>query len=507
MTVGGSRSIHLYRDLQIELRDGVRTAAEAWTPADGRPHPAILVRTPYMKEAAAPSGYLDPRAATARGYAMVLEDVRGTGESDGKLEPFVNEAADGHDSVEWVARQPWCDGRVVMGGMSYLGATQWLAAAARPPALQAIAPTLSSDDVAEGWSFTGGVPELGFLATWSAVGLAPLDQRMYDEPERSWRDLAAVEAIAPWLGEWLSSPPASDYWRARSVAHRRGEVQVPAFITGGWYDIFESGTLGSFARSRDSRDRLVIGPWGHDSSLSHLVGTADLGFAGLGEERLFGWQLDFYDAILAGREPESPRVRAYALGARRWVELDDWPPPETSARAIELEPASFAVDPNAPVPALGGRGLLISIPGSGFGVADQRPLLKRDDVLVAARVTFDADTVLAGPVNAQLTIQVEGGSRGSLWCAILCVEQRDGALHNIAEGVAGAPAGASRVRVPLGDALIWLPRGATLVLLLAGSSFPRWPAPPVLGRQRVAEPSQLELTVAAPSLAALVCPA
>ena len=127
MTVSGSRAIQIHRDLGIELRDGVRTAAEAWIPADGQRHPAILVRTPYMKESAAPTAYIDPRAATARGYAVVLEDVRGCGESEGEFEPFVNEQADGRDSVAWTARQPWCDGRVVMAGMSYLGAAQWLA--------------------------------------------------------------------------------------------------------------------------------------------------------------------------------------------------------------------------------------------------------------------------------------------------------------------------------------------------------------------------------------------
>ena len=115
------------------------TRAEAWVP-DGPSGPAILVRTPYLKETAAPSPVADVRLATERGYRVVVQDVRGRGSSEGEFEPFVNEEADGADSVAWVAEQRWCDGRVVMAGMSYVGATQWLAAAAAPPALRASLP-------------------------------------------------------------------------------------------------------------------------------------------------------------------------------------------------------------------------------------------------------------------------------------------------------------------------------------------------------------------------------
>jgi predicted acyl esterase len=476
----------------VPLGDGVVTRAEAWVP-DGPPGPAILVRTPYLKEEAAPSPVVDVRLAAERGYRVVVQDVRGRGSSDGEFEPFVNEEADGADSVAWVARQDWCDGRVVMAGMSYVGATQWLAAAAAPPALRAIAPTLSSDDYADGWSYSHGVPELGLLATWNAIDLAPFQEGWRDDPLRACDDLDELAAITPWLAEWLPVPPEPDYWSSRSVAHRRDDVAVPTLVIAGWYDVFCDASVRSFARSRHEHDRLVLGPWGHDAQLSHLVGEVNVGWAGSGvASELFGTILDFYDAILAGDAPPLPRVSAYVLGARRWVGLDTWPPPGAARAEFRLEPGVVGVDPADPVPSLGGRGLLVEVPGSGYGIRDQRAIAARDDVAVALRHAASEHRWLAGPARALLRTEAEPGG---LWTATLCVEQPDGALHNLSEGVA-SDEGDGTVEVPLGDVCAAVQPGQSLVALVAGSSFPRWPRPKQLGTQRLLESSRLELTIA-----------
>ena len=105
-----------------------------------------------------------------------------------------------------------------------------------------------------------------------------------------------------------------------------------------------------------------------------------------------------------------PNVRAHVLGARRWLDLDAWPPPGTESLGIGLDPGEFAVDPAAPVPSLGGRRLLVNTPGWGHGIADQRPLLDRDDVHLAVRETLAWDALLAGPISANLAIAALGGS-------------------------------------------------------------------------------------------------
>jgi putative CocE/NonD family hydrolase len=484
--------VRLLRDLAVPLRDGTVTRAEAWVP-DGSPGPAILVRTPYLKETAVPSPVTDPRLATERGYRVVVQDVRGRGDSEGEFEPFVNEEADGADSVAWLAEQDWCDGRVVMAGMSYVGATQWLAAAAAPRALKGIAPTLSSDDYAEGWSYSDSVPELGFLATWNATDLAPLDERWYDDPLRAADDPEGLSRIAPWSAEWLSGEAESEYWRSRSVAHRREDVTVPALVIGGWYDVFCDASLRSFARSRHEYDRLIVGPWGHDEQLSHLVGDANVGIDGSGvAAELFGTVLDFYDGVLAGNAPGLPRVSVYVLGARRWVALEAWPPPNSEPAELPLQPSVVRVDPAAPVPSLGGRGLLVEVPGSGFGIHDQRAIAARGDVAVALRHAAPERRWLAGPVFALLRTDAEPGG---MWTVTLCVEQPDGALHNLTEGV-GTDQGDGTVTVSLGDVCATVEAGQPLVALVAGSSFPRWPRPQHVGTQRVLEGSRLQLSTA-----------
>jgi predicted acyl esterase len=486
-------AIRIERELPVAVRDGTVLRAELWRPDDDGRHPAILMRTPYVKETTVPAPILDARAATARGYAVVVQDVRGTGTSEGSFDPFVHEEADGADTVAWIAAQPWCDGRVVMAGMSYVGATQWLTAAARPPALRAIAPTLSSDEFGEGWSLRSGVVEHGFLGTWSAAGLGPLETRWYDEPERAYDDLDGLAAIAPWTPAWFAEPADSDYWRARSVAARRDAIDVPVLAVGGWYDLFLAATLRSFGRSRHPADRLVIGPWGHDAQLSHLVGDANAGIAGFGWPWFFESLLDFYDAALDGRQPDGPRVRAYVLGGRRWLDLPNWPPPGARALELALEPGAVAVRPDDPVPALGGRALLVGVPGRGDGVRDQRPLVGRDDVHVALRAPLPGARTLAGPVRARLAAEADAGA---LWTVTLCLEQADGALHNLCEGVARAGGGEHAVVVELGDVCVDVADGQALVVLVAGSSFPRWPRPPAAGTQRIGAGSALELTVA-----------
>ena len=484
--------VRLLRDVAVPLRDGIVTRAEAWVP-DGPPGPAILVRTPYLKETAVPSPVTDVRLATERGYRVVVQDVRGRGSSGGEFEPFVSEEADGADSVDWLAEQEWCDGRVVMAGMSYVGATQWLAAAAAPPALKGIAPTLSSDDYAEGWSYTGGVPELGFLATWNAIDLAPIDERWYDDPLRAADDPKGLARIAPWSAEWLRAEAESEYWSSRSVAHRREDVAVPALVIGGWYDVFCNASLRSFARSRHEHDRLVVGPWGHDAQLSHLVGDANVGIEGSGVYAgLFDTVLDFYDAVVVDKAPASPRVRVYVLGARRWVGLEAWPPPDSERAELPLEPSAVSVDQADPVPSLGGRGLLIEVPGGGFGIRDQRAIAARDDVAVALGHSAAERRWLAGPASALLRTDAEPGS---MWTVTLCVEQPDGALHNLTEGV-GIDDGSGTVTVPLGDVCATVESGRPLVVLVAGSSFPRWPRPKQAGTQRVLDGSRLQLTTA-----------
>jgi uncharacterized protein len=160
---------------------------------------------------------------------------------------------------------------------------------------------------------------------------------------------------------------------------------------------------------------------------------------------------------------------------------------------VPLDPARVVVRPDDPVPSLGGRGLLIQVPGGGWGPRDQRPLLDRPDVAVAGRARWPRPVTLAGPLRARLRTSAEGPA---YWVVTVCLEAADGALHNLCEGIARAPTGATDVTVELGDVCVEVGAGQALVALVAGSSFPRWPRPETAGAQQILVGSRLELTVA-----------
>ena len=139
------------------MRDGTVLRADVGRPDTAEPVPAILARMPYGKAYnVAHADFLEFVNAAAAGYAVVFQDVRGRFQSEGDFYPYLHEGADGYDSVEWLAAQPWCNGQVGMVGGSYLGLVQWLAAVEQPPHLKALCPLISPSELYEGCYYQGG---------------------------------------------------------------------------------------------------------------------------------------------------------------------------------------------------------------------------------------------------------------------------------------------------------------------------------------------------------------
>ena len=150
----------------IPMRDGAVLAADVVTPGS-RPTPTLLVRTPYGRAGSRMTS--DLVGLGERGWSVVVSDVRGRGDSTGTFDPFHQETDDGVDTIDWIVRQPWCDGRVAMAGGSYRGAVQWSAAAGGHPALGAIAPLMTTARFGEGWSSENGIALAGFHAGLGAA--------------------------------------------------------------------------------------------------------------------------------------------------------------------------------------------------------------------------------------------------------------------------------------------------------------------------------------------------
>ena len=456
-----SYNVKIEHNLPIMLRDGTMTYADVYRPDSPGAFPALLQRTPYDKSAPTTrASTIDPVYAASRGYAAVVQDVRGRYSSEGEFYTFVNESDDGHVSIDSVASQRWCSGKVGMWGSSYVGATQWLAAMSKPSALAAIVPGVTASDYHEGWTWQGGAFELGFNLSWATLSLAtsnwehlasrlrlPQDRlnNLIDSRDglcEHFRKLPLSDLehlkdeLAPYYYDWLEHPEFDDYWRRVCIEEHHSDISVPALSFGGWYDIFLGGTIRNYTGMRDNGgsdsarrgQRLVIGPWIHGGAPTHIAGDVDFGLrAGSGPFGLQDRAFRFYDHWLKGEDnglmDEKP-VQIFVMGINRWRGEDEWPLERaediryylhSAGKANTLNgngslspespghepPDTFVYNPINPVPTAGGG--LCCDPGLfAPGAFDHSAIEAREDVLVYSTPPLEEDVEVTGPVTVTL---------------------------------------------------------------------------------------------------------
>ena len=218
------------RDVAVRMRDGVVLRADVWRPPAAGPFPVLVFRTPYDRRRVADERSIVARAAE-RGYAVVVQDVRGRYGSDGEFEPYRNEGRDGYDTIEWAAAQPWSDGSIGTFGLSYPGAVQWLAAVESPPHLKAMAPAMTFS-TPRNFFYSGGLFDMSWT-TWIWNNIAPdvrvrrglPGPRTGDEAQAEWErigrsvlsrlPLSALDEfrdVAPYLFTWLRHPAGDPWW-------------------------------------------------------------------------------------------------------------------------------------------------------------------------------------------------------------------------------------------------------------------------------------------------------
>jgi hypothetical protein len=234
-------SINLEKNHPVPMRDGTVLYADVFRPNTKNRYPAILARLPYVKDSGFLfSNYMNPVRMVRAGYAVVAQDCRGTGVSEGEYRQFINDAEDGFDTVEWVAAQPWCDGNVGMYGLSYLGATQMLAAIMHPPHLKAICPAQVSHTLRGMPMWENGVLLLQLSLMWlnsmiaselargglAAEKLQLLRKRAFyiaTHPEESHKSLPLINAPANEIArelrlgslysDWITHLEDDDFWK------------------------------------------------------------------------------------------------------------------------------------------------------------------------------------------------------------------------------------------------------------------------------------------------------
>lgn len=384
------------------MRDDVKLAADVYLPQGEGPWPVIVTRTPYLKE-----GERWAQGAvkyTDAGFAYVVQDTRGKGHSEGFYRAFQDDLEDGYDTVEWLATRPWSNGRIGITGGSAMGITANLAAVADPPHLEAAYVVVAPSSRFK-YTFFNGVFKEADSGNWLRR------QGVAEEV------INATKARVTWDAVWATT----------DIESLRGNIDIPMFNVGGWYDIFSEGAVGNFSYLQNhgrpgarGNQKVLMGPFGH-GPLSGELAYPDADRRDTAEEvRWFEyWLKDVDNGIM-----DEPPVTYYMMGSARqgapserngFLHAANWP---LATRAVRLYLGDdhslnnaagdagryrYRFDPNDPVPTFGGGNLTFE-----RGPMDQRAVGERQDYLRFETGVLDEDVAIAGDVLVELWAATDG---------------------------------------------------------------------------------------------------
>jgi predicted acyl esterase len=409
--IGRLTQVHM-----VPMRDGVKLKTYVHFPVgwDGEPKGVILSRTPYNANAEnMVSGYANYYAHT-KGYIVVLQDLRGTGGSKGSFPIFNSDNTDGVDTVNWIRKQSWSNGRIASIGGSAVATNQYYYHVEAPEGLLAANLLMGASDFYDYWSFPGGC---------------------YRNSINSWW-LPAVTNTAQ-IEELWRHPTKDSYWTNTSIItnNRRANVNLRAVHIGGWFDVFAQGTVSGFmdynyygTEYARNHQIMVMGPWGHGPNPVHH----DITYP---DAENYGWQQAmaaeeflFQEALngVVQDWTDRPRVYYYVMGDpdannstitfNHWRTAMDWPIPTTIYEPWYFHPngtltpnlpttaanRTYIYDPGNPVRSAGGNTLF---PGGENGAWDQAGVENgRDDILAFYSPVLTEPLEIIGRLNATLFI-------------------------------------------------------------------------------------------------------
>ncbi len=431
----------------ISLRDGVRLAAYVTQPTDASgapittPLPTILIQTPYNGGSAglgvSALGGAEPYLVQ-HGYNTVVVDVRGTGQSQGSWEAFgPNEQADYAEVTNWVAQQSFCDGRIGVYGVSYLGTTTLFTAAQHNPAVKAAFSIVPVGDIYRDIVFTGGQIDATFvpalLGLVSVLGL--IDPTVLTDPAIGIPAvLAHVESAVttfqvPLLLRGVTGDPAivydGEFWRQRSTVETDSGIRVPTFIVGGLHDLLQRSEPVTYESvKRRVPAKLLIGPW------QHLQAALGQGLPVDGIPVLNHIELRWFDQYIKGMQvgaDKLPNVTQYVTGLDHYATATDWPHPQAAAQRLYLR-GNGSLSETAPA-ANEGSNLILQQPIDGLcsissaqwtaGILGFVPLFCFTDDNVAEILSvkyqtapMSADYYLNGPIEADIWMTTTASDAG-----------------------------------------------------------------------------------------------
>jgi uncharacterized protein len=485
--------VSVERDVQAKMSDGAVLLADRWYPVQEPGAPVVLMRCPYGRRQLGIVGTL----FAERGYQCVIQSCRGTFGSGGEWIPFRNERADGRDTLDWVAAQPWFGGKLATFGPSYLGLTQFAVLDRAPDYLGAMAVDVSASFFGRSVIYPSGVLALESMVSWvrevefqesgkpgklrvrlgkkkalaNAYGVLPVSQA----------DVAAVGHEVGFFRDWIAHelPDKRDdggvgWWDAVDFA-RDLSAAPPSSFVGGWYDIFLPWQVADYRAMREAGRiaRLTIGPWTHvqPGGLATMIRDG----------------VEWFDSHLRESVAQAPGgVRVFVMGSRRWVDLPDWPPESeeqewflqrdgglSRREPVASPPDRYRYDPAHPTPSVGGASI-----GQMAGPRDQRLREARDDVLTYTSEEMTADLTVIGELAA--TVHLRSSLEHTDVFVRLCDVSPKGRSTNLSDGIfrlspitpGGDTEGARAVRVAMWPTAHTFRRGHRIRLQVSSGAFP-----------------------------------
>jgi hypothetical protein len=468
------RDARVLMNVKVPMRDGINLATTVYLPLEEGSYPVVLVRTAYNRVPFSGADFAQ------RGMAFVVQDVRGRYGSEGEFYPWTSETNDGLDTLEWIANQPWCDGHIGMFGDSYLAGVQLAVAAPGHRCLTALNPRFICLDPWRHAFYFDGVFSLALVYSWLVfeVGARSAEASLMDRfdvggllrqlPLLTLDEKAGHGVVQPYR-DYVSHWTRDEYWQALDWGKDIAQTKSPMLLTAGWYDYYAGEAFRIYLEAQKQpaepqtapRHRVIVGPWMHGINGTSRLGHVDFGPASLQEnDSTVRW----LECMLTGgtvEEFQQAPIRIFTMGANEWHDEYEWPLARTQFKNYYLhsngaanslhgdgrlsaetpqseQPDRYTYDPEYPVPTFGGNHSVGPYnPGlweiALAGPYDQRPIERRDDVLVYTSDELTEDTEVTGPIIVKLF--AASSAPDTDWVARLCDVLPDGRSINLAEGV------------------------------------------------------------------------
>ncbi len=510
--------IKVMRNVQVEMRDGIRLATNVFLPDKTGPFPVVLVRTAYNRN------FVNPVDFLSRGIAFVCQDCRGRYASEGSFYPFINEENDGYDTLEWIAKQPWCNGKIGMFGASYLAATQFYAAISGSKRLTVLCPQFMTGDCWKQAYYSNGALSLGLTWSWLCFETNSRTSEAQTMPvfdvSKLIKSLPVIEldeksgaGIVKSYRDFVSNNVYNSFWEKFTLAPYYEKFQMPVLLIGGWYDYYPDEMFNIFNQLRkysktqkiaDSH-RIIIGPWTHGINPLTTLGEIDFDPQSLAENDA---TIRWLDCILHERNPEEFQkapIRIFVMGKNIWQDEYQWPPAGVKYEKWYIHaggilnrnlpgdenPDEYDYDPENPVPVIGGNHSIGTYNPGLYEIAkpgpyDQRAIESRKDVLVYTSDILENDLEIIGPIS--FILFASSSAFDTDFVVKLADVYPDGKSINISEGIIRArfrndvwgkpvllkPGRIYEFRIQMMSTANLFKKGHRIKIYITSSNFPLW---------------------------------